>query len=443
MKIGSLFSGYGGLDLTVEAVTGAQPAWFCEFDPAPSKVLAHHWPDVPNHKDVTQIDWADVEPVDILTGGSPCQDLSQAGKRAGMTEGTRSNLWVNMREAINHLRPKLVVWENVLGALSAPAESESDAATSNMEQGGGLLAAPPGGHLRALGRVLGDLTEIGYDAEWTTLRASDIGAPHHRARIFLIAWPRVLNTGHDAGRAEQGQQHEAPTGRVRQPSSNTPNPESNGHARQHDSPSSPKARRSWIRHATRGAGSSDVPNPESIGRSIWETQNHRETNRESTTPTNHRDAAADSESVGGAAVGYGSVREGTSFADASGGRRSLPDAECGRWDRRGLQSDGASKGGEAGDPAGCHNRDIEWGKYAPAVRRWERIVGPAPAPTEPNTKGKPRLAAPFAEWMMGLPPGWVTDPAIGLTRSQQLKAIGNGVCPQQAQTALTHLLGRR
>ena len=120
--------------------------------------------------------------MDILTGGSPCQDLSAAGKRAGMTEGTRSNLWVNMREAINHLRPKLVVWENVQGALSAAATSDSD-----MESATGLLGNTGGGHLRALGRVLGDLTEIGYDTEWTTLRASDIGAPHHRARIFLIA----------------------------------------------------------------------------------------------------------------------------------------------------------------------------------------------------------------------------------------------------------------
>ena len=295
MKIGSVFSGYGGLDLAVEVVTGAAPAWFCEFDPAPSKVLAYHWPDVPNHKDVTQIDWADVEPVDILTGGSPCQDLSHAGKRAGMTEGTRSNLWVNMREAINHLRPKLVVWENVLGALSAPAESESDAATSNMEQGGGLLAAPPGGHLRALGRVLGDLTEIGYDAEWTTLRASDIGAPHHRARIFLVAWPRVLNTGHDAGRAEQGQQHEAPTGGVRQSSSDTPNPEGDGHAGQHDSSSSPKTRRSWVRDATGGAGSSDVPNPESWGRDHGQAQDERTAHRKVHPPDNHCDAAADPE----------------------------------------------------------------------------------------------------------------------------------------------------
>ena len=406
MKIGSLFSGYGGLDLAVEAVTGAQPAWFCEFDPAPSKVLAHHWPDVPNHKDVTQIDWADVEPVDILTGGSPCQDLSQAGKRAGMTEGTRSNLWVNMREAINHLRPKLVVWENVLGALSAPAESESDAATSNMEQGGGLLAAPPGGYLRALGRVLGDLTEIGYDAEWTTLRASDIGAPHHRARVFLIAWPSVLDPGHDAGRPKHRQQHEAPTGRVRQPSS-------------------------------------DTPNPESIGRSIWETQNHRAANRESATPTNHCDAVADTKSQRHF-CGRQPIRTEPELTPLNGSHYTLSDTECtGRRGRGSTTPQDQESRRTPGVPDGRGSR-TEWGRYAPAVRRWERTLGtPAPNPTEPNSKGKPRLAAPFAEWMMGLPPEWVTNPEIGLTRAQQLKAIGNGVCPQQAATALTHLLGRR
>ena len=317
LKIGSLFSGYGGLDLAVEAVTGAQPAWFCEFDPAPSKVLAHHWPDVPNHRDVTQINWAQVEPVDILTGGSPCQDLSHAGKRAGMTEGTRSNLWVNMREAIATLKPQLVVWENVQGALSAAATSDSD-----MEPATGLLGNAGGGHLRALGRVLGDLTEIGYDAEWTTLRASDIGAPHHRARVFLIAWPRVPNIGHEPGR--WGTAHNS---------------------------------------ATAGAG----PHSERPQRS------------NGTGPSPH------------------------------------------------PQRDG-------------HNRTIEWGRYAPAVRRWEQLVGPAPNPTEPNSKGNPRLNAEFAEWMMGLPSGWVTDAEIGLSRAQQLKAIGNGVCPQQAQAALVHLL---
>ena len=75
MKIGSLFSGYSGLDLAVQSVfPQAQTAWHCEFDKAPSTILNHHYPDVPNLHDVTQVDWEKVEPVDIITGGSPCQD---------------------------------------------------------------------------------------------------------------------------------------------------------------------------------------------------------------------------------------------------------------------------------------------------------------------------------------------------------------------------------
>ena len=186
LRIGSLFSGMGGLDLAVERVFGAKTAWMVEFDKDPSKVLERHWPDVPNYGDVTQIDWHEVEPVDIITGGSPCQDLSSAGKRAGMTEGTRSNLWVAMREAIETIQPRYVVWENVRGATSAKAESESD-----LESEGGLLGKNKRGHLRALGRVLGDLSDLGYDAEWTTFRASQVGAPHQRDRVFLIAWLRA------------------------------------------------------------------------------------------------------------------------------------------------------------------------------------------------------------------------------------------------------------
>lgn len=81
-----------------------------------------------------------------------------------------------------------------------------------------------------------------------------------------------------------------------------------------------------------------------------------------------------------------------------------------------------------------------YGVYEAAVHRWEQVTRPAPEPTTPNSKGKPQLNAAFAEWMMGLPDGWVTSPDIGITRAQQLKAIGNGVCPQQAATALTYLL---
>ena len=126
MKIGSLFSGVGGADLAVQSVfPGAHPAWFVEFDKHPSAVLARHWPDVPNYGDITAVDWAAVEPVDILTGGFPCQDLSVAGKRAGLRPGTRSGLWAHMAYAIDQLRPALVVAENVRGLLSADAHQRS------------------------------------------------------------------------------------------------------------------------------------------------------------------------------------------------------------------------------------------------------------------------------------------------------------------------------
>lgn len=182
MKIGSLFSGYGGLDIAVESFFHARTVWHAEFEDAPSKVLAHHWPGVPNHHDVSVVDWAAVEPVDIITGGFPCQDVSSAGKRAGMVEGTRSNLWGAMRTAIETIRPQYAVIENVRGLLSATAQSDSD-----LEQRPGFMGDESALNLRALGRVLGDLADIGYDAQWHGLRAADIGAPHGRYRIFILA----------------------------------------------------------------------------------------------------------------------------------------------------------------------------------------------------------------------------------------------------------------
>lgn len=106
------------------------------------------------------------------------------------------------------------------------------------------------------------------------------------------------------------------------------------------------------------------------------------------------------------------------------------DGNGGRYNAAGHQS----------SPPGTAREIENWGKYAPAIHRWEVITRPAPAPTEPNKNGKPRLAAAFAEWMMGLPAGHVTDPDIGISRSDQLKAIGNGVCPQQAYAAGIQLL---
>lgn len=154
-RIGSLFSGVAGLDMAVERLFDAEVAWFVEYEDAPSKILAHHYPGVPNHGDVTTLDWSTVEPVDILTGGYPCQPFSQNGRRKG-TEDDR-HLWPYVREAIRHLRPKYTILENVKGHRSLGFD-----------------------------RVLGDMAKDGLHARWTSLRAADAGAPHHRERVFIL-----------------------------------------------------------------------------------------------------------------------------------------------------------------------------------------------------------------------------------------------------------------
>lgn len=186
LTIGSLFSGYGGLDLAVQQVYDAEPIWHVEFDDAPSKILAHHWPDVPNLHDVTQVDWATTPRPDILTGGFPCQDVSVAGRRAGMTDGTRSGLWSHMAHAIDVLHPELVIIENVGGLFSATATSTLEPHPLCLGSNGTGIESMP---LRAIDAVLSTLSELGYDAEWVALRASDVGAPHGRLRVFITAHP--------------------------------------------------------------------------------------------------------------------------------------------------------------------------------------------------------------------------------------------------------------
>lgn len=183
LKIGSLFSGYGGLDLAVEAFTGGKTVWYCEFDAAPSKILEHNFPGIPNYQDVRSVDWTQIEPVDILTGGFPCQDVSLAGRRAGMMEGTRSGLWSEFANAIDILRPRMVVIENVRGLLSASASSDLEYPDEVLDEAGGKPI------LNAIATVCGDLADLGYDAEWATVPASEAGAPHRRERVFIVAYP--------------------------------------------------------------------------------------------------------------------------------------------------------------------------------------------------------------------------------------------------------------
>jgi DNA (cytosine-5)-methyltransferase 1 len=183
LTIGSLFSGYGGLDLAVSKVLNAEVVFHCEWEAAPSAILEKNFPGVPNYKDVTKVDWASVPKVDILTGGFPCQDLSLAGKRAGLKDGTRSGLWSEFARAIEETKPRLVVIENVRGILSATAHSDLEYCAWCMGEANGEPS------LRALGAVLGSLADLGYDAKWTGVRAADAGAPHNRFRVFIIAYP--------------------------------------------------------------------------------------------------------------------------------------------------------------------------------------------------------------------------------------------------------------
>jgi DNA (cytosine-5)-methyltransferase 1 len=159
LTAGSLCTGYGGLDIAAAAVLGARLAWVAEADPHASAILARHWPAVPNLGDITALDWAAVPPVDLVTAGWPCQDISCSGTGAGITEGTRSGLWLHIANGLRAVRPGYVFLENVAALRT-----------------------------RGLARVLGDLAALGYDTQWLCLRASDAGACHRRDRLFILAW---------------------------------------------------------------------------------------------------------------------------------------------------------------------------------------------------------------------------------------------------------------
>ena len=157
---GSLFSGIGGLDVGLERA-GMRCAWQVEIDDYAIHILTKHWPNVARFRDVRTVGAVMLSPVDVVCGGFPCQDISISNTRNPQgIAGARSGLWAEFFRLICQLRPRYVVVENVPALLG-----------------------------RGMGRVLGDLAAIGYDAEWQLLRASDFGAPHQRKRLFIIAYP--------------------------------------------------------------------------------------------------------------------------------------------------------------------------------------------------------------------------------------------------------------
>jgi DNA (cytosine-5)-methyltransferase 1 len=306
LRIGSLCTGYGGLDIAALAVFGGTLTWCADNDKHVSTILAARYPDVPNLGDVTTLEWAEVPTVDVLCAGFPCQDISFSGRGAGIEKGVKSGIWKNIVTSIRELRPTVVVVENVAAIRS-----------------------------RGLGRVLGDLAKVRYDAIWTSLRASDVGAAHRRERVFILAYRQgkeaddVLAAAHARGErwqrrtASRQAQSRRPSGRLVRPGD------------------------------LAVAGTVDQPQ------------------------------------------------------DGRGGVSSVG--------------------------------EIAWGRYEAAIRRWEAVTGrAAPYPVERGTRGQPRLAAKFSEWLMGLPRGFVTD--LGLPYGAQHRALGNGVVPQQAVVALWQLV---
>lgn len=272
----------------------------------------------------------------------PCQPFSTAGKRKG-TDDER-HLWPYVRDAIRALRPRLVVLENVRGHLSLGFDA-----------------------------VLADLAAVGMSARWGVVRASDAGAPHGRARLFIVAWPSA-----DASSDGHGEfVHAGGVGGVEGSAT--------GQARQ--------------RERTRGLPVTGSPGdaPDAEGR-----------------------------------------RRGTRAGRGTGAARR-EESGVGDGGRAAADADDSSHDGQRPCTEPWAGSTVAWGKYGPAIRRWEQVLGrPAPVPALPRATGRDRLNPQFVEWMMGLPAGHVTG--HGLPHGAELTLLGNGVVPQQAALALRLLL---
>ena len=157
LRVLDLFSGVGGFSLGLERA-GMTTVAFCEIEEYPRRVLAKHWPHVPIHRDVRELNGADVGAVDVVCGGFPCQDISYAGLGAGL-DGERSGLWREQARVIGEVRPSFVIVEN-------PAAIRG----------------------RGLDEILGHLAAIGFDAVWDDIPASFVGAPHARIRTWIVAY---------------------------------------------------------------------------------------------------------------------------------------------------------------------------------------------------------------------------------------------------------------
>ena len=456
MRVGSLFTGYGGLDMAI----GGDLVWYSEIDKAACQVLATHHPAVPNLGDIKEIDWSTVEPVDILTGGYPCQPFSHAGNRKGKND--ERHLWPYVLDAIRAIRPQYAILENVSGHITL-----------------------------GFADVLADIAEIGWSCEWGTYRASDVGAPHRRERLFIVA---INPDNNGASATERGrglrqsqvtrgkQQHEGiewelagrsdplvanaiDIGLLRANVGLRPRLEVSTTKRHWGVTSNADGERSQGHDSGSGEASAagHGQNQQGVGALTTDTESNEQ--RESTELKGLRAELGNGVNAGAVRLERGGSlttdRRTSTNGDTDG-------SDVGTLEK--VQAIGGESGGVCGVDAGQHVADtdnghgqtvggvsglrrrhaprpdmlelstVDWGKYAPGIRRWEVVLDrPSPAPTV-QRKDKRRLNPQFVEWMMGLPDGWVTG--HGLSAAQELKMLGNGVVPQQARAAITQLMER-
>lgn len=378
ITVGSLSSGYGGLEMALTQWLGAGAVdvrWHSEIDDDASLVLKTWWPEVPNLGSFVDEDfWERAERVHLTCGGIPCQPFSAAGRQLG--EADARHLWPFWRRGIQLHRPATIVFENVANLTRGRMRPVFDG-------------------------IISDLLELGYDVRWCLLGACAVGAAHHRHRVFLLAC-RTRTTPHAVEVKVQtcGQANAAylPT-----PSAVSYGSNQGGAA----------GRTGPVRHSldalarlsllpttasrdgsTRGEGSAE----------FWE----------------RRRELGGVRAVAGVTLGAAlSLLPTLRQTDARNGGPGQGFGNADGRDRPALSS--------AVQPE-------RWGKYAEAIARHEAVLGrAAPEPTELGPKGGRRLAAAFSEWLMMLPAGHLTSV---LERNPALARAGNGVVPLQAVTAL-------
>ena len=475
LTVGSLCSGYGGIELALSSVLDCDLAWFAEFEDAPAKVMAHHHPGVPNLRDLTKIDWTTVAPVDVITAGFPCQPFSHAGKRLGAND--ERHLWPHIAQAIDVLRPRLALLENVRGLLTAQGEPDPEWVAELARKAvrwqvvihhviePKIRKARRRGQLdritrleadvvrlleqrrvaldtvrrarsrlvRAIGVVARDLANIGYVMRWYGLRAADVGAAHGRFRVFLFAVP-----ADSEGFA--GQARTAPTGR-------------HGHPVAGVGGSALTLLPTPVADNSRGlpSASTDYASLANVAASLLPTP----TTQPSTGNGHARNLGKEAQLLPTPAVndmGAGKTvdewdawteRMKTAHGNGNGHGKSLS-IEAARLLPTPSVADGMgghlTRSGDRSNelllPGVAKAHQQAWDQYAAAIARAEQAIGrPAPPPTETGPKGAPRLSPRFVEWLMCLPEGWVTDVA-GISRNDQLKMLGNGVVPAQCAAAL-------